>query len=104
MTYGMILQMAAEKKLNCYKVIYCKKSIGYFVNFENYLFSFGISKKFRKKEVLVDWWRSVVKSLEKNFMCILYPHQTAAIGFLKRNGMVVLEVDTENNAIILMQK
>ncbi len=104
MTYGMIKQMSAEKKLTNYKVIYQKKPIGYFSNFDNYLFSFGINKKFRKKEVLVEWWQQVVKSLEKNFMCILYPHQARSIGFLKKNGMIVLEVDHRNNSVILIHK
>lgn len=104
MTYSMIKQMATEKKLTHYKVIYRKKVIGYFSNFDNYLFSFGINKKYRNKDVLVDWWQHVVKSLGKNFLCILYPHQSKAISFLKKNGMIVAEVDKENNSIILIHK
>lgn len=103
-TYGMVKQMAAEKKITHYKVIYKKKAIGYFCTFDKFLFSFGINIKFRKKEVLVAWWQQVVKSLEKNFLCILYPHQIRAIEFLKRNGMIVLEVDQRNNSIILIHK
>jgi len=34
----------------------------------------------------------------------LYPHQQRAIGFLKRNGMIVAEVDKENNSVILIHK
>ena len=104
MTYGMIKDMAVEKKVTHYKVIYQKKAIGYFCTFDKFLFSFGINIKFRKKEVLVGWWQQVVKSLEKNFLCILYPHQKRAIGFLKRNGMIVAEVDKENNSVILIHK
>jgi len=103
-TYGMIKDMAKEKKLICYKVVYQKKSIGYFITFDKFLYSFGINPKFRRKEVLIGWWNQVVKSLEKNFMCILYPHQVRAIQFLKKNGMIVLEVDKENNSVILIHK
>jgi len=103
-TFGMIKDMAAEKKLNCYKVVYQKKPIGYFVTFDKFLFSFGINIKFRQKEILTKWWREVVQSLEKNFLCILYPHQQKAIQFLRKNGMVILEVDKENNSVILIHK
>lgn len=104
MTFGMIKQMATEKKLTHYKVIYRKTAIGYFCTFDKFLFSFGINQKFRKKEVLTGWWQQVVKSLEKNFLCILYPHQKRAISFLKKNGMIVAEVDKENSSIILIHK
>ena len=104
MTFGMIKDMAAEKDLVYYKVVYKKKSIGYFVTFDKFLFSFGINIKFREKDILKGWWQKVVSSLEKNFMCILYPHQARAIEFLKKNGMIVAEVDKVNNSVILIHK
>jgi hypothetical protein len=100
-TFGMIQQMAAEKKLNIYKVICQKKGIGYFVTFDNYLFSFCINIKYRNRDVLTGWWQQVKKSLDKNFLCILYPHQSRAQKFLRKNGMIMLEFDKENNAVIL---
>ncbi len=104
MTKSQIELMATEKDLTYYKVIVGKRPAGYFATFDNFLFSFGINKEFRKKEVLIGWWGWVKKSLSKNFLCLLYTHQTKAIKFLQKNGMVITEVDNANNCVILIHK
>jgi len=101
---AQIEMMAAEKNLNYYKVLWGKSAVGYFVTFDRFLFSFGINKEYRKKEALTGWWSWVVKSLPQNFMCLLHPHQTKAINFLRKNGMIVAEVDKENDAVLLIHK
>src|SRR5580704_7085609 len=58
-TMGMINEMAEQRKLIYWKVLYDKKPIGYVVTFEDFLYSFGINIKFRVKKVLAEWWGSV---------------------------------------------
>ena len=62
-----IYELSSSKKLKYYKVIYQKKPIGYFVTFENTLYSFGINVKYRKKDILPYWWKELKKNIIKRF-------------------------------------
>jgi hypothetical protein len=101
LTCHMIEQMAVEKDLSAYKIIWQKKDVGYFVVFDQFLFSFGVNINFRKKDLLIGWWGWVKKYLKNNVLCILYPHQNRALGFLQKNGMKIIDIDKANNAVIL---
>jgi hypothetical protein len=60
-TFGMIYTASRIKKLECYKVIYLKQPIGYVVSYDNgeLLYSYAIAPKFRKKDILINWWQQV---------------------------------------------
>jgi hypothetical protein len=97
-----IYEMGKDKKLNYYKAIYQKKPIGYFVTIsDEWLYSFSINKKYRKAEILANWWKQIEKTLRKQFFCCLYENNERAINFIKRNGMK--EKERENNTILFVK-
>jgi hypothetical protein len=100
----MIYEMAGSTRMNYYKVIYQKKAIGYVVSFENCLYSFCINIKYRKKDILLNWWDKVNKVMNKNFICSLYKQNERAIKFLQKNGMEIVEEDAENQIVTLIKK
>jgi hypothetical protein len=97
-----IYQMAKDKRLRYYKVIYQKKPIGYFVTFENHLYSFAINIKFRKKDILLDWWKELKKTLNKGFSCQLEEKNERAIKFLEKNNMKVVDKNEEHKIVTLI--
>lgn len=94
-TMEMIEQASAQFPIICYKVMLNKEPIGYFVISREMglLYSFAINKKYRTKEVLVNWWKYVRMVLGKTFTSVLYSNNTRAISFLKKNGMEVNRTD-----------
>lgn len=96
-----IYEMAEEYKMNYYKIIYQKKPIGYFVTFENCLYSFAINMKFRKKDILINWWSRVKKEMQDNFVCYLYKKNERAIQFLEKNRMRVIDENQETSLVML---
>lgn len=97
-----IYQMAEDKRLKYYKVIYQKKPIGYFVTFENHLYSFAINIKFRKKDILLHWWKELKKTLNKGFSCQLEEMNERAIKFLEKNNMKVVDKNEEHKIVTLI--
>lgn len=101
LTMELINDTSKRIRLSYYKVIYKKNPIGYFVTFDGYLYSFGISMKFRIKEILMSWWGSVKKVLGSDFKAALYENNTRAIKHLQRQGMTVVDVDNETKIVTL---
>jgi len=97
-----IYELAKDKRLRYYKVIYQKKPIGYFVTFENHLYSFSINIKFRKKDILLDWWKELKKTLNKGFSCHLEERNERAIKFLEKNNMKVVDKNEEYKIVTLI--
>jgi hypothetical protein len=97
-----IHEASQETKLNYYKVIFQKKPIGYFVTFDNVLYSFCINKKYRNKENLIGWFNQVKKTLGKPFQCILSTHNTRAIDHLIKQGMVRYRDNEEDKVTTLV--
>lgn len=83
-----------------FDVRFCGKSIGYFVTFDNFLFSFCINIRYRKNDILIAWWYLVKKELGENFGTMLFNKNERAIDFLKRHGMKVFKKDTETTILI----
>jgi len=100
-TLDIIDDASQQFKLSYYKVIYQKQPIGYFVTFGDYLYSFGISMKFRKKDILVGWFLGVKKVLGKQFKALLYEHNTRAISHLEKQGMTIVDIDNETKIVTL---
>ena len=101
-TLHKIHEASQEVKLNYYKVIFQKKPIGYFVPFDNVLYSFSINKKYRNKENLIGWFNQVKKSLGTPFQCVLYQNNTKAINHLIKQGMVRYQDNEEEKITTLV--
>lgn len=86
-TIDMIEKVAREKNLVCYKIMFNKKAIGYMITFTDFLYSYAINIKFRKKNILTEWWKQVRKIMGRQFATGLYENNTRAIEFLKKQGM-----------------
>ena len=101
-TMGMILDTAKEKELRYYTVIYKKKKIGYVVEFDDFLYSYGINIKFRKKDILIAWWREVSRVMGGKFMTMLYLNNTRCITHLRKQGFEIFQEDKLNNCVTLI--
>lgn len=99
-TFGMIHTASRIKKISCYKVVYQKQPIGYVVTYGgNFLYSYAIAMKFRKKDILKNWWNEVKKILDEDFSSMLYSNNVRAVEFLIKNGMKVMQEDKQNQVL-----
>lgn len=94
-----VYEMAKVKSLFCYSINYLGKPIGFFVVVEGtMLYSFGINKEYRTKEIVSTWF-SMVKELLGSFIVYLYKDNKRAIEFFKKSGMVVFLEEESNVAL-----
>lgn len=74
----------------------------------NELYSFGIKKEFRTKEVLAGWLSAVQKEIGIPYYIILWDVNTRAIEFFRKNGFIVEErnelLRLTNNALEMKDK
>jgi ribosomal protein S18 acetylase RimI-like enzyme len=97
------IEMLNEKyPINCYSLNIDGVPIGFTVGKDHLLYSFGINKAFRTKEIVLSWWYELLTVLAPNFVCCLYPENTRAINFFMRNGMEIFE--QQKNSISLIYK
>lgn len=99
-TMKRIDDISKMQKCSFFDVRFCGKSIGYFVIFDKFLFSFCINIRYRKKDILLEWWGEVKKQLGEEFGTMLFNKNEPAIEFLKRQGMKVFKKDTETTILI----
>jgi len=90
-----INELAGKIDLKCFVVYWGDNEIGFFVMayHNSMLYSFGINKKYRVKNILLDWWGSIKALVGEYLICPLNSENTRAINFFVRNGMQVLERD-----------
>jgi len=100
-TLNMIRLTSNDVEMRNYGVYDNGKAIGYLCVFDNFLYSFGINKKQRQMNVLVDFWENILYVLGKSFITMLYPNNTRAINWLKKCGMVEVK-EVETNCITLL--
>lgn len=104
-TMELIQEAANEVKTSYYKVIYDNKPVGFLVKFKGSLYSFGMAMKFRKKEILADFWNKIVDLMEDKFVCVLYRNNTRAINWLLKCGLFETEEkNPQENLITLTNK
>ncbi len=101
-TLEMVNDMAKIYDCSYYKVCVNKKPVGYFVVFENFLYSFCINIKYRRKEILIKWWQEIKSVLGKTFRTMLYTENHRAISFCLKNGMKV--EGQRDNIVTLINK
>ena len=97
-----IYELAQDKRMRYYKVIYQKKPIGYFVAFENVLYSFSINIKYRQKNILLSWWQELARTFNKGFLCYLEEKNQRAIKFLEKNRMKVENINEKTKLVTLV--
>jgi hypothetical protein len=102
-TLQYVHELGQSFKLNYYKILHHKKPVGYFITFDDFLYSFAIEKNSRKKEVLSGWFELVKKELGDTFKCVLYNYNTRAIKHLERHGMKKVEEDIDTKTVLLIK-
>lgn len=90
-----------QVKMNHFAVTNDNDDIGYLSCFHNNLYSFSINIKYRTGDILIQYWSKIKEVLGDKFICMLYPQNTRAIRFLKKQGMVEVP-DIEPNCITLL--
>lgn len=73
-----------------------EKLIGYSVMGENFLFSFGINIRYRKGDILQEWWKQIKELMKQDFAVLLYSRNSRAIQYLLKNGC---EIEREEDGI-----
>jgi len=95
-----------EKHPKYYKILNNKEAIGFFVTFVHkdipipVLYSFGINIKYRKAEILNEWWKLILKELDSKFWCAMNKKNERAIKFLRNRTMKVVK-ETENEVVFI---
>jgi len=97
----MVKTVNKEVEVECYSVVLDGEEVGYVCKIPNNLYSFGININYRKKDILIEFWDRVKELMEDSFICMLYPQNTRAISFLKKQGLVEVE-GVENNCTVLL--
>lgn len=100
-TMFMISEVEKEVEMSYYAVVCDDEEIGYVCKIPNNLYSFGININYRTKDNLIEFWDRVKEVMGEGFICMLYPQNTRAINFLKKQGMVEVE-GVEPNCTVLL--
>jgi ribosomal protein S18 acetylase RimI-like enzyme len=101
-TMSLIEEVAQTKDLLYYKILWSNEPIGYFIIYDNVLYSYAIAVRFRKKNILTAWWEEIKKMMPEVFATGLYENNTRAISFLEKQGMIISE--RRNNIVTLLNK
>lgn len=101
-TMGLIEEVAQTKDLIYYKILWNNEPIGYFIIYDNVLYSYAIAVRFRKKDILIAWWEEIKNIMPDIFATGLFENNTRAIAFLEKQGMIVSE--RRDNIITLLNK
>ena len=76
-------------------VIFEGEIIGFTILGGGLLYSFGINKEYRTKEILIQWIQEIKDLLDNDFKCMLWNKNNRAIKFLEKQGMNI--EDTNND-------
>jgi hypothetical protein len=101
-TMGLIEEVAKTKDLIYYKIIWDNEPIGYFITYDNVLYSYAVAVRYRKMIILTRWWEEIKKMMPPLFATGLYENNTRAIEFLEKQGMIVSE--RRDNIVTLLSK
>lgn len=91
-----------EGGVNIIKLTESGYTIGFVVYFNDILYSFGINKHQRNKEVVDFFWETLDKIFEGNpFFCTLHNRNTRAIKFLQNADGSAFNIDENYTTICL---
>ena len=93
-TMDKIKETSTLFELLLLSVIFDGQIIGFTVLGGGLLYSFGINKKYRIKEILIHWIQEIKDLLDNDFKCILWNKNSRAIKFLEYQGM---KIEDKNN-------
>lgn len=91
-----------------YYVEHAGKAIGYVImifhnNHATELYSFGINKHFRTKEIVTTWLWEIEKKFGTLYYLILWNKNTRAIDFFLKNNFIKIEHESvDNNKTLLV--
>lgn len=99
-----INELALETDVECYKSCVAGNVIGFVVMAMKgkMLYSFGIKKEYRVKEILMQWAAKIKEKGDCNIVCPLNIENTRAINFFCKNGFEVF--NKEDNTVTLLYK
>jgi len=100
-TMYMIREVSKETEMTHYAVLLDGEEIGYVTKIPNNLYSFGININYRTKDNLIEFWERVKEVMEDGFICMLFPQNTRAINFLKKQGMKEIDGVEQNCTVLL---
>lgn len=103
-----IYELAYKTFVDCYALFYKGEPVGFFVVTyvspdNGFLYSFGINKNFRTREITLSWFRLVCGLFPSTFMIFLRSENTRAINFFIRNGMRKLTIE-EGHVVLIFNK
>jgi hypothetical protein len=101
-TMEMIEEMDKLVNMDYYLVVYKRKIIGYVCKFDDFLYSYGISPKYRSKNILISWWNEIKRLMPNVFTTGLYDNNSRAASFLIKNGMMF--VGKKDNQLFFITK
>lgn len=98
-----INELAENIDVKCYVVYWGENKIGFFVMayHNSMLYSFGINKKYRVKNILIDWVNYIKTMVSEYLVCPLNAENKRAINFFLKNNFHVLERDESIVTLIL---
>lgn len=102
-TMQAIKNVSEQTPTEHYGVLKDGEKIGYFVAFENNLYSFGIAIGERTRGILREFWGKIVEIVGNEFICVLYKNNTRAINWLEKCGMGKSDIETDDNSIVLVK-
>lgn len=103
-TMDMMEEFNKVLPLTYWAVIHEGYPIGYMASYQQFLYSFGINIRRRKKEILMEWMAALRKEFGYDFFCCLESGNTRCIEFLQKNHMVIDYVDSDNNFVKLINE
>ena len=101
-TFNTILDASTDTILEWYEVVHDGEVIGFTIlsKLYRYLFSFGIAKEMRTRDVIGLWWTQITCLLRGGFSCCLWAKNRTAVSFLMERGMhVVNDAELETQLI-----
>jgi hypothetical protein len=91
-----IYELTKQMPVKCYSIYWESKPIGFTVVAKGLLYSFGIKKEYRTKQITLTWLDWVKGLLAYDFVVCLFPENTRAINFFTRNGLTIGKTTKEN--------
>ncbi len=87
-TYDTISTIDKSLGVKYYAIVYEGKTIGFTCTIpaHNWVYSFGIDPKYRNKNVLLDWLKTVERLIGGDVFIYLYSINSRAINFFEKNG------------------
>lgn len=104
-TIGMILDAHEEIELDYVEVVYDGATIGYLVISGSFLYSFAVAVRFRKKQIMHEWFLALQALLGDGFSVGLLSNNTRAIDYFLRRGLSIAwqnPDNKQNNEVLLM--